>query len=461
MKGLISLATVETQTIGEQYVKAVFEKVKKRNSNEPEFHQAVKEILESLTPVFDKHPKYMEEGILERIVEPERQIMFRVPWVDDHGNVQVNRGFRIEFNSAIGPYKGGLRFHPSVNASIIKFLGFEQIFKNSLTGQPIGGGKGGSDFDPKGKSDREVMRFCQSFMTELCKHIGPDTDVPAGDIGVGGREIGYMFGQYKRIQNAFHAGVLTGKAVGYGGSLARTEATGYGTVYFVQEMLNDNGDSFEGKTVVVSGSGNVAIYAIQKATELGAKVVACSDSNGYIYDKNGIDLETVQRLKEVERKRISEYVNEHPDAEYFEGCENIWSIPCDIALPCATQNEISESAAKILVTNGVKAVGEGANMPSTLEAINVFLENGVLFGPAKAANAGGVAVSALEMAQNSARISWTFEEVDAKLHEIMVNIYKNSKQASEEYGHPGNLVVGANIAGFLKVADAMIAQGVI
>lgn len=461
MKGLISLATVESKTIGEQYVKAVFEKVKKRNPNEPEFHQAVKEILESLTPVFDKHPKYMEEGILERIVEPERQIMFRVPWVDDEGKVQVNRGFRIEFNSAIGPYKGGLRFHPSVNASIIKFLGFEQIFKNSLTGQPIGGGKGGSDFDPKGKSDREVMRFTQSFMTELCKHIGPDTDVPAGDIGVGGREIGYMFGQYKRIQNAFHAGVLTGKAVGYGGSLARTEATGYGTVYFVQEMLQDQGDSLEGKTVVVSGSGNVAIYAIQKATELGAKVVACSDSNGYIYDKNGINLETVRRLKEVERKRISEYVNEHPDADYFEGCENIWLIPCDIALPCATQNEISESSAKILVTNGVKAVGEGANMPSTLEAINVFLENGVLFGPAKAANAGGVAVSALEMAQNSARISWTFEEVDAKLHEIMVNIYRNSKQASEEYGHPGNLVVGANIAGFLKVADAMIAQGIV
>ena len=455
------MATVESKTIGEQYVKAVFEKVKKRNPNEPEFHQAVKEILESLTPVFDKHPKYMEEGILERIVEPERQIMFRVPWVDDEGKVQVNRGFRIEFNSAIGPYKGGLRFHPSVNASIIKFLGFEQIFKNSLTGQPIGGGKGGSDFDPKGKSDREVMRFTQSFMTELCKHIGPDTDVPAGDIGVGGREIGYMFGQYKRIQNAFHAGVLTGKAVGYGGSLARTEATGYGTVYFVQEMLQDQGDSLEGKTVVVSGSGNVAIYAIQKATELGAKVVACSDSNGYIYDKNGINLETVRRLKEVERKRISEYVNEHPDADYFEGCENIWLIPCDIALPCATQNEISESSAKILVTNGVKAVGEGANMPSTLEAINVFLENGVLFGPAKAANAGGVAVSALEMAQNSARISWTFEEVDAKLHEIMVNIYRNSKQASEEYGHPGNLVVGANIAGFLKVADAMIAQGIV
>jgi glutamate dehydrogenase (NADP+) len=461
MKGLILVSVLETKSAGEQYVKSVYETVKKRNPNEPEFHQAVKEILESLTPVFDKHPHYMEEGILERIVEPERQLMFRVPWTDDAGKVHVNRGFRFEFNSAIGPYKGGLRFHPSVNASIIKFLGFEQIFKNSLTGQPIGGGKGGSDFDPKGKSDREVMRFCQSFMTELAKHIGPDTDVPAGDIGVGGREIGYMFGQYKRLQNAFHAGVLTGKAVGYGGSLARTEATGYGTVYFVQEMLKDQNDSFEGKTVVVSGSGNVAIYAIQKATELGAKVVACSDSNGYIYDKNGINLDTVKRLKEVERKRISEYVNEHPEADYFEGCENIWLIPCDIALPCATQNEINESSAKILVTNGVKAIGEGANMPSTLEAINVFLENGVMFGPAKAANAGGVAVSALEMAQNSARISWSFEEVDAKLHEIMVNIYKNSMKASEEYGCPGNLVVGSNIAGFLKVADAMIAQGLV
>lgn len=455
------MAPLETTTTGAQYVKKVFEMVKKRNPNEPEFHQAVKEILVSLIPVFDKHPHYMEEGILERIVEPERQIIFRVPWEDDNGKIHVNRGFRVEFNSAIGPYKGGIRFHPSVNASIIKFLGFEQIFKNSLTGQPIGGGKGGSDFDPKGKSDREIMRFCQSFMTELSRHIGPDTDVPAGDIGVGAREIGYMFGQYKRLKNAYHAGVLTGKAVGYGGSLGRTEATGYGTVYFVQEMLKDNGDSFEGKTVVVSGSGNVAIYAIQKATELGAKVVACSDSDGYIYDKNGINLETVKRLKEVERKRISEYVKEHPEADYFEGCENIWLIPCDIALPCATQNEINEASAKILVTNGVKAIGEGANMPSTLEAINVFLENGVLFGPAKAANAGGVAVSALEMAQNSARISWTFEEVDTKLQEIMSNIYQSCKNASEEFDCPGNLVVGANIAGFLKVADAMIAQGII
>ncbi|MCQ6274508.1 NADP-specific glutamate dehydrogenase [Bacillus sp. V3B] len=458
---IIMVTTVQTVTKGAQYVTDVFEKVKKRNPHEVEFHQAVKEILESLIPVFDKYPHYMEQGVLERIVEPERQIIFRVPWVDDEGKAQVNRGFRIEFNSAIGPYKGGLRFHPSVNTSIIKFLGFEQIFKNSLTGQPIGGGKGGSDFDPKGKSDAEVMRFCQSFMTELSKHIGPDTDVPAGDIGVGGREIGYMFGQYKRLRNAFHAGVLTGKAVGFGGSLARTEATGYGTVYFVQEMLKDNGLDFKDKTVVVSGSGNVSIYAMKKAMELGAKVVACSDSNGYIYDKNGIDLATVKRLKEVERKRISEYVNEHPSADYFDGCDNIWLIPCDIALPCATQNEIDETSAKILVTNGVKAVGEGANMPSSLEAIDIFLSNGVLFGPAKAANAGGVAVSALEMAQNSARISWTFEEVDSKLHEIMVNIYRNSVKASEEFGQPGNLVVGSNIAGFLKVADAMIAQGVI
>jgi glutamate dehydrogenase (NADP+) len=444
-----------------EYINNVFETVKKRNPHEVEFHQAVKEIFDSLVPIFAKQPKYMEHNILERMVEPERVLSFRVPWVDDQGKVQVNRGFRVQFNSAIGPFKGGLRFHPSVNASIIKFLGFEQIFKNSLTGQPIGGGKGGSDFDPKGKSDGEIMRFTQSFMTELCKYIGPDVDVPAGDIGVGAREIGYMFGQYKKIKGAFEAGVLTGKGIGYGGSLARTEATGYGTVYFVQEMLNDKGLEFKGSTVVISGSGNVSIYAIEKASQLGAKVVACSDSNGYIYDENGINLDTVKRLKEVEKKRISEYVNQHPEAQYFEGCSGIWSIPCDIALPCATQNEIDEASAKTLVSNGVKAIGEGANMPSTLEAIDVFLNNGVLFGPAKAANAGGVAVSSLEMAQNSMRLSWTFEEVDAKLHEIMKNIYRNSVIASEEYGHPGNLVVGANIAGFTKVADAMIAQGVI
>ncbi len=444
-----------------QYVNNVFEIVKKRNQGEDEFHQAVKEVFDSLIPVFAKHPEYMEHNILEQVVEPERIISFRVPWVDDEGKVQVNRGFRVQFNSAIGPYKGGLRFHPSVNASIIKFLGFEQIFKNSLTGQPIGGGKGGSDFDPKGKSDREIMRFCQSFMNELANHIGPDVDVPAGDIGVGAREVGFMFGQYKRLKGAYEAGVLTGKGVGYGGSLARTEATGYGTVYFVEEMLKDNGDSFKGKTVVVSGSGNVSIYAIEKAQELGAKVVACSDSSGYIYDKDGINLATVKQLKEVERKRISEYVKVHPTAQYHEGSTDIWLTPCDIALPCATQNEINEVSAKILVANGVKAVGEGANMPSSLEAIDVFLQNNVLFGPAKAANAGGVAVSALEMAQNSMRLSWTFEEVDAKLHEIMKNIYKNSVEASVEYGQPGNLVVGSNIAGFKKVADAMISQGVI
>lgn len=381
--------------------------------------------------------------------------------VDDQGKVQVNRGFRVQFNSAIGPYKGGLRFHPSVNASIIKFLGFEQIFKNSLTNQPIGGGKGGSDFDPKGKSDLEIMRFAQSFMSELSKHIGPDVDVPAGDIGVGAREIGYLFGQYKKMRGGFEAGVLTGKGLNYGGSLGRTEATGYGTVYFVDEMLKDHGLSFEGSTVVVSGSGNVSIYAIEKATQLGAKVVACSDSNGYIYDPNGIDLATVKQLKEVERKRISEYVNIHPHAEYVAGSTNIWNIACDIALPCATQNEIDEASARTLISNGVKAVGEGANMPSTLEAIDLFHDNKVLFGPAKAVNAGGVAVSALEMAQNSARLSWTAEEVDLKLQKIMKDIYTNSMNAANEYGVPGNLVTGSNIAGFKKVADAMIAQGVI
>ncbi|MCK8488145.1 NADP-specific glutamate dehydrogenase [Paenibacillus sp. MBLB2552] len=446
--------------VARNYVNQVYETVQQRNPGEHEFHQAVKEILDSLVPVFAKYPKYQNQGILERIVEPERMVSFRVPWVDDQGKVQVNRGFRVQFNSAIGPYKGGLRFHPSVNASIIKFLGFEQIFKNSLTGQPIGGGKGGSDFDPKGKSDLEVMRFTQSFMTELSKYIGPDTDVPAGDIGVGAREIGYMFGQYKRLYGN-ETGVLTGKGLTYGGSLTRTEATGYGLVYFTSEMLASRGDSFAGKTVVVSGSGNVSIYAIEKAQQLGAKVVACSDSNGYVYDKNGIDLETVKRLKEVERKRISEYVNEHPSAEYVEGCQKIWSIPCDIALPCATQNEINEAAAKQLVANGVKYVAEGANMPSSLEAIEVYLNNGVYFGPAKAANAGGVAVSALEMAQNSARLAWTFEEVDAKLKDIMRNIYQGSVNAAEEFGYSDNLVVGSNIAGFLKVADAMLAHGIV
>ena len=442
------------------YLKDLMDRVVARNAGEPEFHQAVREVLESLEPVIEKHPEYVKMGVLESLVEPERIIKFRVPWVDDKGEVHVNRGFRIQFNSAIGPYKGGLRFHPSVYEGIIKFLGFEQIFKNSLTGLPIGGGKGGSDFDPKGKSDMEVMRFCQSFMTELSKHIGADTDVPAGDIGVGGREIGYMFGQYKRLRNEF-TGVLTGKGIPYGGSLARTEATGYGLCYFTEEMLNDKGDSFKGKTVVISGSGNVAIYANQKATALGAKVVAMSDSNGYIYDKNGVDLAAVKQIKEVERKRIKEYLNYHPEAEYHEGCSGIWTVKCDIALPCATQNEINEESAKALVANGVKAVAEGANMPSTPEAIEVFQKNGVLFGPAKAANAGGVATSALEMSQNSMRYSWTFEEVDAKLKNIMVGIYHNAAKADEEYGMKDNLVAGANIAGFLKVANAMLAHGVV
>lgn len=445
----------------QSYVNEIFETVKKRNPGESEFHQAVKEVLDSLVPVLEKHPEYVAEGIVDRIVEPERMIMFRVPWVDDNGKVQVNRGFRVQFNSAIGPYKGGLRLHPSVNGSIIKFLGFEQIFKNSLTGLPIGGGKGGSDFDPKGKSDREVMRFCQSFMSELYRHIGQFTDVPAGDIGVGGREIGYLFGQYKKLKNSYDAGVLTGKGLNYGGSLTRTEATGYGLIYFVERMLNEKGNSIKDKTVVVSGSGNVAIYAIQKAQELGAKVVACSDSAGYIYDKNGIDVEIVKRLKEVERKRIKEYLNYHKDAEYHEGSTGVWTIKCDVALPCATQNEIDENSAKTLIDNGVIAVAEGANMPSTLEATELFLENNVLFGPAKAANAGGVAVSALEMSQNSIRLSWTFEEVDEKLKQIMINIYENASAAAKEYGKEDNLVVGANIAGFKKVADAMMAHGVI
>lgn len=447
--------------IAEEYVNHVYKIVEQRNKNEEEFLQAVKEIFQSLIPVFAKSPKYIEHNILERIVEPERMIIFRVPWIDDQGNVQVNRGYRVQYNSAIGPYKGGIRFHPSVNASIIKFLGFEQVFKNALTGQAIGGGKGGADFDPKGKSEGEIMRFIQSFMTELWKYIGPDNDVPAGDIGVGAREVGYMFGQYKRLVGQYQPGVFTGKAVAYGGSLGRTEATGYGTVYFVEEMLQDHGLSFKGSRVIVSGSGNVSIYAMEKAQQFGAKVIACSDSCGYIYDEKGICLDTVKRIKEEERGRIYEYVNEHPHAQYVEGSSGIWTIPCDIALPCATQNEIDEESAKALVLNGVKAVGEGANMPSTLEAIDVFLENGVLFAPGKAANAGGVAVSALEMAQNSSRVSWSFDKVDQMLKQIMKNIYQNSMQMAEKYGEPGNLVVGANIAGFIRVADAMIMQGVV
>ena len=443
-----------------QYLIDLVETVKKRNPNEPEFLQAVEEVLESLEPVIDKHPEFIEKGVMASLVEPERIIKFRVPWLDDNGKVQINRGFRIQFNSAIGPYKGGLCFHPSVYEGIIKFLGFEQIFKNSLTGLPIGGAKGGSDFDPKGKSDVEVMRFCQSFMTELSKHIGADTDIPAGDIGVGAREIGYMFGQYKRIQNGF-SGVLTGKGLSYGGSLVRKEATGYGLCYFTEEMLRAKGDSFKGKTVVISGSGNVAIYAAEKAMQLGGKVVTFSDSNGYIYDKNGVDLALVKQLKEVERKRIKEYVNTHPEAEYHEGCKGVWTVKCDIALPCATQNEIDGDSAKALVANGVIAVSEGANMPSTPEAIECFQSSGVLFGPAKAANAGGVATSALEMSQNSIRYSWTFEETDAKLREIMIDIYNKSAAAAKEYGMEDNLVAGANIAGFLKVADAMMAYGVV
>ena len=442
------------------YLNKVYAGVEARNPGEKEFLQAVREVLESLEPVVAVNPNLEKYGVLERLVEPERQIFFRVAWVDDKGQVQVNRGYRVQFNSAIGPYKGGIRLHPSVNASVIKFLGFEQIFKNSLTGLPIGGGKGGSDFDPKGKSDLEIMRFCQSFMTELAKHIGADTDVPAGDIGTGAREIGFMYGQYKRLRNEF-TGVLTGKGLTYGGSLARTEATGYGLCYFVEEMLNCmKKDSFKGKTVVVSGSGNVAIYANQKATQLGAKVVAMSDSNGYVYDPKGIDLAVVKQIKEVERGRIKEYAARVKGAEYHEGCSGIWTIKCDIALPCATQNEINEASAKALIANGVIAVGEGANMPSTPEAIAAFQAAGVLFAPAKAANAGGVATSALEMSQNSQRLSWTFEEVDAKLKNIMVNIFHNAYNAAEKYGMKDNLVAGANIAGFEKVANAMLAQGV-
>ncbi len=442
------------------YLQRVYDGLVERNGEQKEFLQAAYEVLESLEPVVAQNPKLEEEGVIERIVEPERIIMFRVSWVDDNGKVQVNRGYRVQFNSAIGPYKGGLRLHPSVNLSVIKFLGFEQIFKNSLTGLPIGGGKGGSDFDPKGKSDREIMRFCQSFMTELAKHIGADTDVPAGDIGVGGREIGYLYGQYKRLRNEF-TGVLTGKGLTYGGSLARTEATGYGLCYYTEEMLNCmKNDSFKGKTVVVSGSGNVAIYATQKATQLGGKVVALSDSNGYIYDPNGVNLDVVKQIKEVERGRIKEYVDRVPGSTYTEGCRGIWTIKCDIALPCATQNELDENGAKALIENGVIAVAEGANMPSTPEAVALFQSNGILFAPAKASNAGGVATSALEMSQNSERLHWTFEEVDGKLHDIMVNIFHACDDAAKKYGCEGNLVAGANIAGFEKVADAMIAQGV-
>ena len=446
-------------TFKSEYLAKVYEDVCKRNPNEPEFLQAVGEVLESLEPVVERRPDIVAAGIIDRIVEPERGIQFRVSWVDDEGKVRVNRGYRYQFNSAIGPYKGGIRLHPSVNASVIKFLGFEQIFKNSLTGLPIGGGKGGSDFDPKGKSDGEVMRFCQSFMTELCKHIGADTDVPAGDIGTGAREIGYMYGQYKRIRNEF-TGVLTGKSISYGGSLARKEATGYGLLYFTKEMLADKGIDLKDKIILISGSGNVAIYAAEKAAQLGGKVVAMSDSSGYIYDKDGVKLDIIKKIKEVDRARISEYVKYVPTATFTSGCKGIWTVKADVALPCATQNEIDLESANALIANGVKAVAEGANMPSTPEAVAAFQSAGVLFGPAKAANAGGVATSALEMSQNSMRLSWTFEEVDAKLHDIMVNIYKNCSKTAKEFGLADNLVAGANIAGFLKVADAMLWQGV-
>ena len=442
------------------YIERVLEKLRTENPNEPEYHQAATEILNGLKPVCERHPEYEKAALLERFVEPERTVEFRVPWVDDRGAVHVNKGYRVQFNSAIGPYKGGLRFHPSVNRSVIKFLGLEQILKNSLTGLPIGGGKGGNNFDPKGKSDNEIMRFCQSFMTELYRHIGQDTDVPAGDIGVGGREIGFLFGQYKRLTGE-HVGVLTGRGLSYGGSLARKEATGYGLVYMTEEAMRVRGDGFKGKTVLVSGAGNVAIYACEKAQSLGAKVVAMYDSNGYIYDKAGIKLDIVKQIKEVERGRISVYAERVKGAEYHEGCRGIWNIPCDVALPCATQNEIEAESAKTLVKNGVKYVGEGANMPTTLEGISVFQNAGAVFLPAKAANAGGVATSALEMAQSSGRLFWSFEEVDAKLKSIMINIFNNMSSAAKEYGVEKDLVAGANIAGFKKVAEAMTAQGIV
>ena len=448
-----------TMSVKNPYLLSVLDNLKAKSAHEPEFLQAVEEVLESLEPVVEADPRYEQQNIIGRIVEPERVVMFRVPWVDDSGKVQVNRGYRVQFNSAIGPYKGGLRFHPSVNLSVIKFLGFEQIFKNSLTTLPMGGGKGGSDFDPKGKSDGEVMRFCQSFMTELQRHIGQFTDVPAGDIGVGAREIGFMFGQYKKLRNEF-TGVLTGKGLTYGGSLARTEATGFGLCYFADACLRDNGQSFADKKVVISGSGNVAIYANQKVNQLGGKVIAMSDSNGYIVDENGIDYKVIQEIKEVKRARIKTYLDYVPSARYVEGCSGIWTVPCDIALPCATQNEIDGASARTLIANGCKGVFEGANMPSTPEAISAYLEAGIFFGPAKAANAGGVATSGLEMSQNSERLSWTFEEVDARLKGIMEGIYAACAAAAEQFGMKGNIQAGANIAGFLKVADAMLWQGI-
>ncbi len=448
-----------TMSMKNAYLLSVLDDLKAKSAHEPEFLQAVEEVLESLEPVVEADPRYEQQNVIGRMVEPERIVMFRVPWVDDSGKIQVNRGYRVQFNSAIGPYKGGLRFHPTVNLSVVKFLGFEQIFKNSLTTLPMGGGKGGSDFDPKGKSDGEVMRFCQSFMTELQRHIGPDTDVPAGDIGVGAREIGFLFGQYKKIRDEF-TGVLTGKGLSYGGSLARTEATGFGLCYFADAQLRDNGQSFQGKKVVISGSGNVAIYANQKCTQLGGKVIAMSDSNGYIVDENGINYKVIQEIKEVNRARIKTYLDYVPSAKYVEGCSGIWTVPCDIAMPCATQNEIGETAADTLIANGCIGVFEGANMPSTPGAIAAYQAAGILFAPAKASNAGGVATSGLEMSQNSERLSWTFEEVDAKLKGIMEGIYAACAAAAEQYGMKGNIQAGANIAGFLKVADAMLWQGI-
>ncbi len=442
-------------------INEILEQIVQRNPGEAEFHQAVEEVLHSIEPVIEKYPKFAKAKIIERMFEPERQIMFRVPWVDDNGEVQINRGFRVQFNSALGPFKGGLRFHPSVYLGIIKFLGFEQIFKNALTGLPIGGGKGGSDFDPKGKSDLEIMRYCQSFMSELYRHIGPDIDVPAGDIGVGGREIGYLFGQYKRIRNGYEGGVLTGKGISYGGSLVRTEATGYGLIYFIKEMLSAHCHDLSGKRIVISGSGNVAIFAKEKVTAYGGNVIAMSDSQGYVLDENGINLDTIKKIKIEKRGRIREYVDYHPEAKFIEGCKNIWDIKCDIALPCATQNDIELVHAEKLVANGCIAVGEGANMPCTNEAVTYFIENSVLVAPAKAANAGGVATSALEMSQNSMRYRWSFEEVDAKLQSIMKSIFKTAKEACEEYGIEGNYVSGANIAGFMKVANAMMEQGIV
>lgn len=443
-----------------EYMNKVYAIVEQRNPHETEFHQAVQMLFKALVPVFVENPSYMESGLLERMVEPERLITFQVPWIDDKGTVHVNRGFRVQFNGAIGPYKGGIRFHPSVNSSIIKFLGFQQTIKNALTGQAIGGGKGGADFDPKGKSDLEIMRFCQSFMNELSKYIGPDLDIPAGDIGVGAREIGYMFGQYKRLRGQYEAGVFTGKGIDFGGSIGRTEATGYGAIYFVEQLLQDRNDSLKGSKVIISGSGNVSIYAMEKAIKLGARIVACSDSSGYVYDENGLSLKTIKQIKLTDSGRIKEYIHTHPEAKFNTNSMGIWSVPCDLAIPCATQNEMDADSAKRLVRNGVKVIAEGANMPCTPEAIQVFLDNDVLFGPAQAVNAGGVAVSYLEMAQNSARVAWSFEKVDQELQQVMESIYRNCMTASEQYGDPGNFVLGASIVGFKRIANAMRMQGV-